>query len=374
MFRVLRQPADGRLQRGAGRHPAYRCARPVRARQQPWRAEPRVGERAVRRPRPARPGAIFVPAAPVRQPVRQPGRLHGDSQPPANADRERLLHGDWEIPDDGELFQRDLVSLIEPRPTPRPVPAVRYWDLAGTEPSPPTPTPTTRSDSGSTSTRTAPTTSPTSFANAKPPGAIEQLVAVTAERDGQAVKIPIEQEPGSRRLRPRERYKRQSSPATRSRPCARPARKRSAHPGRRRRRERPDQARRRPARERVPRRNHRLPPRSPRRLRRRPRRRLRGALPPAPIPDGVAVPRGRIDFSRTIEYQYGYGDYQHSPYPYAPSTLPPREPVRHLNGAGYPDHLGRSQTKTPAEQGFLGVELAGLEPATSWVRSRRSPN
>ena len=30
--------------------------------------------------------------------------------------------------------------------------------------------------------------------------------------------------------------------------------------------------------------------------------------------------------------------------------------------------------KGPALQDLLAMELAGLEPATSWVRSRRSPN
>jgi hypothetical protein len=30
--------------------------------------------------------------------------------------------------------------------------------------------------------------------------------------------------------------------------------------------------------------------------------------------------------------------------------------------------------KAPGFQGFPPMELAGLEPATSWVRSRRSPN
>jgi hypothetical protein len=30
--------------------------------------------------------------------------------------------------------------------------------------------------------------------------------------------------------------------------------------------------------------------------------------------------------------------------------------------------------KGPALQDLLNMELAGLEPATSWVRSRRSPN
>jgi alkylation response protein AidB-like acyl-CoA dehydrogenase len=36
--------------------------------------------------------------------------------------------------------------------------------------------------------------------------------------------------------------------------------------------------------------------------------------------------------------------------------------------------IGRRNARTPAGAGVLGVELGGLEPPTSWVRSRRSPN
>jgi hypothetical protein len=32
------------------------------------------------------------------------------------------------------------------------------------------------------------------------------------------------------------------------------------------------------------------------------------------------------------------------------------------------------RTEVADVQGLLRMELAGLEPATSWVRSRRSPN
>jgi hypothetical protein len=39
-----------------------------------------------------------------------------------------------------------------------------------------------------------------------------------------------------------------------------------------------------------------------------------------------------------------------------------------------PDEPSRSFADGEAVQGFLKMELAGLEPATSWVRSRRSPN
>jgi hypothetical protein len=34
----------------------------------------------------------------------------------------------------------------------------------------------------------------------------------------------------------------------------------------------------------------------------------------------------------------------------------------------------RNQAEGPAKRGSLIMELGGLEPPTSWVRSRRSPN
>jgi len=51
------------------------------------------------------------------------------------AERERLLHGDWEIPDDGELFRRSWFDLLEREQLPPRMRAVRFWDLAGSEPS-----------------------------------------------------------------------------------------------------------------------------------------------------------------------------------------------------------------------------------------------
>jgi hypothetical protein len=39
-----------------------------------------------------------------------------------------------------------------------------------------------------------------------------------------------------------------------------------------------------------------------------------------------------------------------------------------------PERVARIENETPALAGASAMELAGLEPATSWVRSRRSPN
>jgi hypothetical protein len=39
-----------------------------------------------------------------------------------------------------------------------------------------------------------------------------------------------------------------------------------------------------------------------------------------------------------------------------------------------PEAVVHLENETPALAGASAMELAGLEPATSWVRSRRSPN
>ena len=49
-----------------------------------------------------------------------------------------------------------------------------------------------------------------------------------------------------------------------------------------------------------------------------------------------------------------------------PSQIGPTGPTRLA--------LERSNERTPTFAGVLRVELGGLEPPTSWVRSRRSPN
>src|ERR1044072_1150411 len=53
---------------------------------------------------------------------------------------------------------------------------------------------------------------------------------------------------------------------------------------------------------------------------------------------------------------------------------PKTGPKRATPPRSAPKPLGRSNERTPAMQGVLRVELGGLEPPTSWVRSRRSPN
>ena len=126
------------------------------------------------------------------------------------AERHRLLYGDWDIPDDGELFQRDWFHLIEPHQLPTSkIGAVRYWDLAATEPGPANPDPDWTV--GLLLTHHRPTGSfyiADIVRERKAPGAIERLVADTAKRDGRSVKIVIEEEPGAAGKAATDRYKR----------------------------------------------------------------------------------------------------------------------------------------------------------------------
>jgi hypothetical protein len=117
------------------------------------------------------------------------------------ADRERLMNGDWEIADEGTVFRRDWFEIIKRSELPERTRAVRYWDLAGAEPSPSYPDPDwtvgLRLDYVD-STRVYYLTG--LVRQRGHAGQIEELLRATAEDDGPGVAICIEQEPGSHSL------------------------------------------------------------------------------------------------------------------------------------------------------------------------------
>jgi predicted phage terminase large subunit-like protein len=114
------------------------------------------------------------------------------------AERERLLHGDWEIPDDGELFQRGWFELLERSELPAGTRAVRFWDLAGTEPGSGNRDPDYTVGLRLELERRSGTFYISDLVRVRrAPGAVERLVAATADRNGREVTIGIEQEPGA---------------------------------------------------------------------------------------------------------------------------------------------------------------------------------
>lgn len=155
------------------------------------------------------PGAIFLPARMIDNPyIDRPAYLHSLAELP-NSERERLLRGDWEIADEGELFQRNWFQVIDANELPTATRAVRFWDLAGTEPGSASPDP-----DYTVGLRLELDPPSGSFyishvARARrAPGATENLVKETAQADGPTVSIYIEQEPGAAGVALVDRYKR----------------------------------------------------------------------------------------------------------------------------------------------------------------------
>jgi predicted phage terminase large subunit-like protein len=122
-------------------------------------------------------------------------------------ERQRLLEGDWEIPDEGELFRRDWFQLVERMPsTTR---AVRFWDLAASAPSSAVPDPDYTVGLRLVLDRATGTFYISDIVRVRrAPGAVETLVAATAARDGETVSVVIEQEPGSAGVAVIDRYRR----------------------------------------------------------------------------------------------------------------------------------------------------------------------
>lgn len=143
-------------------------------------------------------GVVFLPARLEHNPHidREEYALSLAELPPS--ERERLLHGDWEIADEGELFQRHWFEVIDRRDLPKTDVAIRYWDLAATPPGPGARDPDYTVGSRLELDFTSGTYYITDVVRVRlAAGAVEQLVAAIAEQDGPTVEIGIEQERGA---------------------------------------------------------------------------------------------------------------------------------------------------------------------------------
>lgn len=215
MFRVLRQPVgttgfpaapDGTTL--AGVPPRIRSTSNPGGPGHAW-----VKERFVD-PKTRHAGAVYLPSRITDNPhLDTETYLETLTQLPS-AERERLIHGDWDVPDDGELFKRDWFVLIERHQLPeKGLRAVRYWDLAATAPSA-----ANRDPDWTVGLRLEWHRGSGEYfitdivRERRGPGAIEELVKETATRDGREVSILIEQEPGAAGVHAVERYKRHVLP------------------------------------------------------------------------------------------------------------------------------------------------------------------
>ncbi len=115
-------------------------------------------------------------------------------------ERQRLLYGDWSARNTGTLFKRHWFPLIEPDQAPSPTEIariVRYWDLAATEPSETSPDPDWTAGVKVARLHNDSYVILDYRRTRANPLQVEELVRHTAEDDGHATAIYMEQEPGA---------------------------------------------------------------------------------------------------------------------------------------------------------------------------------
>lgn len=209
MFRVLRQPADNQAL-GAAPDGTTLAQVPLRA-----RATSNPGGSGhvwVRSyfvdPNTRAEGVLFVPSRLADNPHLDVSAYRSSLAVLTGAERQRLLEGDWDVPDDGEIFERGWFAEIDRRELPELVGAVRFWDLAATAPGPGAPDPDYTVGLKLERDRDGAHYVTDVIRLRKTAGSVEEIVAATAAADGRAVAIVLEQEPAAAGKSVAERYKR----------------------------------------------------------------------------------------------------------------------------------------------------------------------
>jgi predicted phage terminase large subunit-like protein len=144
-------------------------------------------------------GRIFVPSRLTDNPGIDADSYRQALQALDPVERRRLEEGDWWSTSLGTLFERENFIIIDSHEVPQitsSARAVRFWDLAATEPSASNPNPDWTV--GTLAMLDQGITYILDVRKARVKGEkVEQLIAQTAYEDGSAVAIRMEQEPGS---------------------------------------------------------------------------------------------------------------------------------------------------------------------------------
>jgi predicted phage terminase large subunit-like protein len=209
MFRVLRQPESNTALPAASDGTSL-VQVPVRARATSNPGGP--GHGWVRSyfvdPTTRAEGVLIVPSRLADNPHLDADTYRSSLAILGGAERWRLLEGDWDVPDDGEIFQRGWFTEINRSELPELVAAVRFWDLAATEPGPGARDPDYTVGLKLERDRDRNHYITDIVRVRKSAGSVEEIVAATAAADGRAVEIVLEQEPAAAGKSVAERYKR----------------------------------------------------------------------------------------------------------------------------------------------------------------------
>ena len=141
-------------------------------------------------------GRIFIPAKLDDNPYLDREEYEAALRELDPVTREQLLHGDWEARPKGNKFDRTWFEVVEPHEVPGGLTKVRYWDLAATEPK------AGRDPDYTVGALLGRNGDGTVYVldvrrDRLDPAGVEALVARTAEQDGRAVAVRMEEEGGA---------------------------------------------------------------------------------------------------------------------------------------------------------------------------------
>ena len=144
-------------------------------------------------------GRLFIPSSMTDNPGIDVDSYRAMLQELDPIERKRLEFGDWWATTLGSLFDRTKVEVVSPGDLPtfsKDAKRVRFWDLAGSEPTPTNPDPDWTA--GCLAVFDKGIFWILDFKHVREKGdKIERLIKETAEHDGAEVPIRMEQEPGS---------------------------------------------------------------------------------------------------------------------------------------------------------------------------------
>jgi predicted phage terminase large subunit-like protein len=154
-------------------------------------------------PETKQPDAVFVPAKLSDNPSLDRRAYRESLGLLTEVERRRLEEGDWEVGDEGDLFERSWFEIVDAAPAD--ARRVRYWDLAATVPKPAARKKGTDPD-WTVGTQMALAKDGTIYIEdvvrfRKKPLDTDAVLAQTAATDGRGVMIRAEQEPGSSGVR-----------------------------------------------------------------------------------------------------------------------------------------------------------------------------
>ncbi len=140
---------------------------------------------------------VFIPARLTDNPFLDQDQYVASLNELDPVTRQQLLHGDWEVRVEGNMFRREWLAVIEAQEVPDDVEEVRYWDLAATRQRPSAdPDFTVGVKLGRSASSGLFYVLDVRRGQYDPPE-VEALVMRTAAEDGTACRIGIEREGGS---------------------------------------------------------------------------------------------------------------------------------------------------------------------------------